>query len=156
MFVESHRLVRPGREDDVTAALAARRRMNVTAVVAGLGAWVFVLIIGYAVVLPLVATQAPEAARQPLVWIAPFGAAAIVGLLFARSISAVGERRWERIKTDPELTRDGYAFFDAYGTVPGSIPAQDLWDALDAPGGVTSSPVHARIMAALRDERPAP
>ena len=52
MIVEVYRLVRPGREADITAALAAGRRTNVAAVVAGAGIGMAVLALGYAVVLP--------------------------------------------------------------------------------------------------------
>ena len=153
MFIETYRLVRPGREDDVKAALATRRRTNLAAVVTGIVVGLLLLALGYVMVLPRVMAQLPALHSQPLVWIAPFGAAVIVGMLVAWIISRVGERRWQRIKADPDLMRDGFALFDAYAVVPASIPAQDLWDALDSPGGVLSSPVHPRIMAALRSAR---
>jgi len=107
-------------------------------------------------VLPWVWTVAPALEAQPLVWIAPLSAAVIVGLVVAWIVSGIGERRWAKVRADPAMMRNGFALYDAYGgVVPDSVPAQDLWDALDTPGGVTSSPVHVQIMDALRAGRTA-
>jgi len=157
MIVEGYWLVRPGREQEVVRALAMRRRANIGAVVAGVAVWVGAVALYYAVLSPWLVSVIPEAAHlhdgSRFVW--PFAIGAALGAAVAWLISTIGEQRWKRRRADPGLLRNAYAFRDRYGDVPDWIPAQDLWDALDDPGGIANSPLDARIMAELIRRRDA-
>ena len=149
MVVDGYWLVRPGSESDVERARTRRRRTDVVAVIGGVLVATAILVLGYAVVLPWVDSLGLQHVSRLVLWVAPVGAALIAGVAVAWLVSGFGERRWERLKTEPAVMRYAYAYLDAYGGVPADIAPQELWDALDVPGGPTRSGLHVQIMASL-------
>ncbi|WP_137844680.1 hypothetical protein [Microbacterium sp. 2FI] len=153
MFVEGFRLVRPGREADVERARAAKRRTEILAVTAGIVVGTLLTTLTYLIGAPWVNSLGLDPLRYPLAWIAPITLGLIGGVATWWLIGDRAEQRWLRKLDDPDLTRSAYAFRDYYGGLPEGIPAQELWDALDDPGGVSASPLNERIMLDLWGER---
>jgi len=147
MFVSGSRLVRPGCETEAARILATQRRTNVMAVLAGAVIFGVSLVLHYALLSPALTAIASGAdSGSNFAW--PAAAAFLLGLGGAWGIATVGDRRGRRGLAG--ITRDAAAYRENYGVMPTWLPADETWNALDHPGGVTSSPVHAKILGRVR------
>ncbi|SFR71147.1 hypothetical protein SAMN05428970_1127 [Agromyces sp. CF514] len=131
MIVDGYRLVRPGQEPEMRAALRARRLTEIGGTALGVVVALSAGAVAGVPVLPVIlAVESPVPTWMRMLWppvvlIVLAFAIAFRGWLLALRIA---ERRYTRRRD--ELTRSAYAIYDFFGGIP-DVPAEQLWEMLD-------------------------